>query len=208
MSRVPVDLAEELVGSGSIGIEPPDVVIRVVDDEDRDVPAGEIGEALIGGPDLFRGYLNRPEVTAEAMRGGWYHSGDLVRRDERGLLYFVGRKKDMIRRSGENIAAAEVEAALRSHPKILEAAVLPVPDELRGEEVKAYIQLKDGLSRSDLPPEEIVAFCRTRLASYKTPRYIEYRREFELTPSMRVQKQSLIKEATDLTLNAWDREAG
>lgn len=114
----------------------------------------------------------------------------------------------MIRRSGENIAAAEVEAALRSHPKILEAAVIPVPDDLRGEEVKAYIQLKDGLSRSDLLPDEIVAFCRTRLASYKTPRYIEYRREFELTPSMRVQKQSLIKEGPDLTLNAWDREAG
>ncbi len=208
MSRVPVDLAEELVGSGSIGVEPPDVIIRVVDDQDQDVSTGEIGEALIGGPDLFRGYLNRPEVTAEAMRGGWYHSGDLVRRDERGLLYFVGRKKDMIRRSGENIAAAEVEAALRSHPKILEAAVIPVPDELRGEEVKAYIQLKDGLSRSDLPPDQITAFCRARLASYKAPRYIEYRREFELTPSMRVQKQSLIKEGPDLTVNAWDRETG
>ena len=208
MSRVPVDLVEDLVGSGSIGVEPPDVTIRVVDDRDQDVAGGEIGEALISGPDLFRGYLNRPEATAEAMRGGWYHSGDLVRRDGRGLLYFVGRKKDMIRRSGENIAAAEVEAVLRSHPKILEAAVIPVPDDLRGEEVKAYIQLKDHLSPSDLPPEEIIAFCQARLASYKTPRYIEYRRELELTPSMRVQKQSLIGERPDLTSNAWDREAG
>ena len=208
MSRVPVDLGEELVGTGSIGVEPPDVTIRVVDDQDQDVPVGEVGEALIGGPDLFRGYLGRPEVTADTMRGGWYHTGDLVRRDERGLLYFVGRKKDMIRRSGENIAAGEVEAVLRSNPGILEAAVIPVPDDLRGEEVKAYIQLKDGLSRPDLPPEEIIGFCRSRLAPYKVPRYIEYRIEFEMTPSMRVQKQSLVKERPDLTRGCWDREAG
>ena len=83
-------------------------------------------------------------MTAEANRGGWYHSGDMIRRDERGLLYFVGRKKDMIRRSGENISAAEVEAVLRSNPKILEVAVVPVPDQLRGEEVKAYVQLNAG----------------------------------------------------------------
>jgi crotonobetaine/carnitine-CoA ligase len=209
MSRTPINMAEELVGAGSIGVEPPDVKIRVVDDNDKDVGVNEIGEALIGGPDLFRGYLNRPEVTAEAMRGGWYHSGDLVRRDERGLLYFVGRKKDMIRRSGENIAAAEVEAVLRSHPKILEVAVIPVPDELRGEEVKAYILPKDGVSRADLPPEEIIEFCRARLAAYKTPRYLEYRFEdFERTPSMRVQKQGLLKERADLIAGCWDRETG
>lgn len=209
MSRTPINMAEELVGAGSIGIEPPGVTIRVVDDNDKDVPVGEIGEALIGGPDLLRGYLNRPEVTAEAMRGGWYHSGDLIRRDERGLLYFVGRKKDMIRRSGENIAAAEVEAVLRSHPKILEVAVIPVPDELRGEEVKAYILPKDGVSRADLPPEEIIEFCRARLAPYKTPRYLEYRTEdFERTPSMRVQKQGLLKERVDLIVGCWDRETG
>jgi crotonobetaine/carnitine-CoA ligase len=207
MSRVPVKLAEELVGAGSIGIEPPDVTIRIVDERDGDVATGEVGEALIGGPDLFRGYLNRPDATDEAMRGGWYHTGDLVRRDERGLLYFVGRKKDMIRRSGENIAAAEVEAVLRSHPRVLEAAIVPVPDELRGEEVKAYIQLKDGSSPSDLPPMAIVAFCRSRLAPYKIPRYIEYCAEFEMTPSMRVQKRSLLKEGKDPTANCWDREA-
>jgi carnitine-CoA ligase len=209
MARVPVGMAEELVGSGSIGIEAPDVKIRVVDDQDNDVPVGEIGEALIGGPDLFRCYLNRPDITAETMRGGWYHSGDLVRRDERGLLYFVGRKKDMIRRSGENIAAAEVEAVLRSNSQILEVAVVPVPDELRGEEVKAYILLKPDVKREDLPPEQIIEFCRTRLAAYKTPRYIEYRTEdFERTPSMRVQKQALLKERSDLIIGCWDRETG
>jgi crotonobetaine/carnitine-CoA ligase len=178
----------------------------LVDDNDNDVPDGEAGECLIGGPDLYAGYLNRPETTAEANRGGWYHSGDLARRDERGLLYFVGRKKEIIRRSGENISAAEVEGVLRSHPQVVEAAVVPVPDELRGEEVKAYIQLKPGAS---LRPEEIIAFCKANLAAFKIPRFIEYREsDFERTPSMRVQKQSLLKEKSDLRDGAWDRETG
>jgi crotonobetaine/carnitine-CoA ligase len=207
MARVPLALAEELVGAGSIGIEAPEYQIRVVDDQDRNVPTGQIGEALIKSVDIFRGYLNRPEVTAEAMRGGWYHSGDLVRRDERGLLYFVGRKKDMVRRSGENIACAEVEAVLRSHARILEVAVIPVPDQLRGEEVKAYILPKQGETRDTLPPDEIIAFCKKRLASYKVPRYLEYRTtDFERTPSMRVHKQTLLKEKTDLIKGCWDRE--
>jgi carnitine-CoA ligase len=209
MSRVPRAMAAELVGSGSIGVEPPQVTIRIVDGQDEDVRNGEIGEALIRGPDLFRGYLNRPEVTAEAMRGGWYHSGDLLRRDDRGLLYFVGRKKELIRRSGENISAAEVEAVLRSHPSVLEVAVIPVHDELRGEEVKAYLLLKNGLSAADLTPAQVMEFCQTRLAAYKVPRYLEYRAtEFERTPSMRVLKQALMGEREDLIAGCWDRELG
>ncbi len=206
MSRVPDHLADELVGTGTMGVEPPGVTIRLVDDNDRDVPLGEPGECLIGGPDLYAGYLNRPEVTEEANRGGWYHSGDLARRDERGLLYFVGRKKEIIRRSGENISAAEVEGVLRSHAKVVDAAVVPVPDPLRGEEVKAYVQLKPGES---LPPEEIIEFCRANLAGFKLPRFIEYREtDFERTPSMRIQKQALLKAKTDLRQGAWDRETG
>ncbi|MGE0212973.1 MAG: AMP-binding protein [Parvibaculaceae bacterium] len=209
MSRVPDHLADELVGTGTMGVEPPGVTIRIVDDEDRDVAVGQSGEALIGGPDLYMGYLNRSEVTAEANRGGWYHSGDVVRRDERGLLYFVGRKKEIIRRSGENISAAEVEAVLRSHPKILEAAVVPVPDTLRGEEVKAYIQLNNGEPPESLPPEQILAFCRANLAAFKLPRFIEYQLDdFERTPSMRVQKQALLKAKPDLRVGAWDSETG
>ncbi|MEZ5925913.1 MAG: AMP-binding protein [Hyphomicrobiaceae bacterium] len=209
MSRIPHHLADELVGSGSMGVEPPGVFVRVVDDEDQDVEIGKSGEALIGGPDLYKGYLNRPEVTAEANKGGWYHSGDVVRRDERGLLYFVGRKKEIIRRSGENISAAEVEAVLRSHPKVLEVAVVPVPDELRGEEVKVYIQPKSGESEKTIPPEEIIAFCKANLAAFKIPRYIEYHMtDFDRTPSMRVQKKTLIEAKKDLRLGAWDRETG
>lgn len=206
MSRVPHHLADELVGTGTMGVEPLGVTIRLVDDNDVDVPLGEAGECLIGGPDLYAGYLNRPEVTAEANRGGWYHSGDVARRDERGLLYFVGRKKEIIRRAGENISAAEVEGVLRSHPKVVEAAVVPVPDQLRGEEVKAYIQLKPGES---FPPAEVITFCQANLAAFKIPRFIEFREtDFERTPSMRVQKQSLLKEKSDLRQGAWDRETG
>jgi len=209
MARVPRALAAELVGAGSIGVEPPDVTIRIVNDLEQDVSAGESGEAVVSGPDLFKGYLNRPDVTAEVMRDGWYHSGDLLRRDERGLLYFVGRKKELIRRSGENISAAEVEAVLRSHAQILEAAVIAVRDELRGEEVKAYIVLKQGLSMADLSPNDIIEFCKTRLAAFKIPRYLEYRTtDFERTPSMRVQKQALIKDRADLIAGSWDRESG
>ncbi len=209
MSRVPHHLADELVGTGTMGVEPPGVTIRIVDDEDRDVPVGHAGEAIIGGPDLYAGYLDRPEVTAAANRGGWYHSGDVVRRDERGLLYFVGRRKEIIRRSGENISAAEVEAVLRSHSQILEAAVIPVPDDLRGEEVKAYIQLNKGETPQTLPPQDIIEFCRANLAAFKVPRFIEYRMtDFERTPSMRVHKQSLLKEKADLRIGCWDRETG
>lgn len=206
MSRVPNHMADELVGTGTMGVEPPGVTVRLVDDEDRDVAPGDAGECLIGGPDLYAGYLNRPEVTAEANRGGWYHSGDVARRDERGLLYFVGRKKEIIRRSGENISAAELEGVLRSHPKIVDVAVIPVPDEMRGEEVKAYLQIKPG---GVLAPEDVIDFCKANLAAFKIPRFIEFREtDFERTPSMRVHKQALLKERTDLRQGAWDRETG
>lgn len=206
MSRVPNHMADELVGTGTMGVEPPGVTIRLVDDEDNDVAPGDAGECLIGGPDLYAGYLNRPEITAEANRGGWYHSGDIARRDERGLLYFVGRKKEIIRRMGENISAAEVEGVLRSHPKVVDAAVVPVPDDLRGEEVKAYVQIKPGETFS---PEDVIAFCRENLAAFKIPRFVELRHEdFERTPSMRVHKQSLLKEKSDLRQGSFDRETG
>ena len=108
----------------------------------------------------------------------------------------MGRKKEIIRRSGENISAAEVEAVLRSNPKILEVAVVPVPDELRGEEVKAYVQLNAGETDRTVPPEELIDFCKPISLPTRFPRYIEYRlTDFERTPSMRVHKQSLLKES-------------
>jgi crotonobetaine/carnitine-CoA ligase len=207
MCRVPWHVRDAMVGSGALGVPNPEVELRIVGDDGADVAPGQPGEALIRSPGMFRGYFNRPEATAEVMRDGWYCTGDLVRQDERGFVYFLGRKKDIVRRSGENIAAAEVEAVLRLLPRVKDAAVVPVPDEIRGEEVKAYVLLVDGATADELPPEEIVRHCEERLAPFKVPRYIEYRTgDLPRTPSMKVQKQDLKAEKADLTEGAWDRE--
>jgi carnitine-CoA ligase len=203
---MPLEDAERMTGSGSIGLPCPGVDVRLVDDEGREVGAEEPGEVLIRAPGMMRGYLNRPEATAETMRDGWLRSGDMARRDEAGYLYFLGRKKDIVRRAGENVAAAEVEDVLRSHPEVIDAAVVPVPDELRGEEVKAYVALVEGASRYEVDPPSLIDFCRQRLAKHKVPRYLEYRTEFPRTPSMRVKKSELIAEVEDPIALAWDRD--
>jgi crotonobetaine/carnitine-CoA ligase len=207
VTSMPLEYADEMTGSGSIGIPAPEVDVRIVDDSGADVPAGATGELLVRGPGMFRGYLDRPEATEEALRGGWLRTGDLGREDERGFLYFAGRKKDVIRRSGQNLSAAEVEDALRAHPMIIDAAVVPVPDSERGEEVKAYVLLAGDATPGDLPGGKIVEFCAGRLAWYKVPRYIEYRAaDFPRTPSMRVRKEVLKAERADLTEGCWDRD--
>jgi crotonobetaine/carnitine-CoA ligase len=204
---MPLEHAGEMTGSGSIGLPCPGASVRLVDDEGREVGPGRPGEVLVKAPGMMRGYLNQPEATAETLAGGWLHSGDLARRDERGYLYFLGRKKDIVRRAGENVAAAEVENVLRSHPAVLEAAVVPVPDELRGEEVKAYVALVEDSSPSVVTPASLVGFCRDRLAKHKVPRYIEYRTEpFPRTPSMRVKKSALLEGMGDPIALAWDRD--
>lgn len=203
---MPLDHADAMTGSGSIGLPCPGVSIRLVDDDGHEVGVDEPGEVLIKAPGMMSGYLNRPEATAEALSDGWLRSGDLARRDESGYLYFLGRKKDIVRRAGENVAAAEVENVLRSHPAVLEAAVVAVPDELRGEEVKAYVALVEETSPSVVTPADLVEFCRDRLAKHKVPRYIEYRTEpFPRTPSMRVKKSALVA-AADPFDHAWDRD--
>ena len=207
VTSMPLAYANEMTGSGSIGIPVPEVDIRLVGDNGADVPTGTTGEFLVRGPGMFRGYLNRPEATEEALPGGWLRTGDLGRQDERGFLYFVGRKKDVIRRSGQNLTAAEVEDALRAHPLIVDAAVIPVPDRERGEEVKSCVPLARCMTESDLSADKIVKFCADRLAWYKVPRYVEYRAtDFPRTPSMRVRKEVLKAERADLTAGCWDRD--
>ncbi len=204
---MPLDVAERMTGSGSIGLPCPGVDIELVDDEGVEVAVGDPGEVLIRAPGMMRGYLNRPDATAETLVDGWLRSGDLARRDEEGFLYFLGRKKDIVRRAGENVAAAEVENVLRSHQQVLEAAVVAVPDELRGEEVKAYVGLVEGVDPDAVPPVQLVEFCRERLSKHKVPRYIEYREKpFPRTPSMRVKKSALIEEIDDPFKDAWDRD--
>jgi carnitine-CoA ligase len=204
----PVDRAGEMVGSGSIGLPCPGADVRILDADGAEVRADQPGEIAVRAPGLMRGYLNRPDATEEAFRGNWLHTGDLGRQDENGWLYFLGRMKDIIRRSGENIAAAEVENVLRSHPKVLEVAAVPAPDELRGEEVKVHVLLTAGETPESVPPDELIQFGEARLARYKVPRYIEFRTaDFERTPSMRVKKDGLDRSAGD-SGRVWDRVRG
>jgi len=196
---------DHMTGSGSVG-KPPDFrATRIVDRDGNPVKQGEIGELLIKGPGIFKGYYNKPEATAKAFAGDWFRTGDLFRQDENGYFYIVGRIKDMIRRTGDNISASEVENVLTSHPKILNAAVVPVPDESRGEEVKAYILPAPGETPASIPPAEIIAYCQSRIAEFKVPRYIEYVDEFPRTGSGKIQKHLLISAKDDLSAGCYDR---
>jgi long-chain acyl-CoA synthetase len=132
------------------------------------------------------GYWRNPELSAETLKDGWLHTGDLGRLDERGYLYIVDRKKDLIISGGENIYPREVEEVLYAHPGVREAAVIGVPDEVWGESVKAVV-----VPVGDLAPDELIAFCRTRLARYKCPKAVELRAELPKTPSGKVLKREL-----------------
>lgn len=201
--------ASEMVGSGSCGIAGPFRQARIADAEGRTVPPGESGELLIRGPGMLVGYYNRPEATAAAFHGDWFRTGDLAVQDTDGFVTIQGRIKEMIRRAGENISATEVEAALLAIPGVAEAAALPVPDALRGEEVKAYLVLEEGKTAEEVPPETIIADCSRRLASFKVPRFIEYRSApLPRSTSGKVKKPDLVAEKEDLRQGAWDRITG
>jgi fatty-acyl-CoA synthase len=156
---------------GSVGYPLFNVEVRIVDHNMNDVPVGAIGEAVYRGPSLFKGYYKNPEANKEAFEGGWFHSGDLVRRDEEGFIYVVDRKKDMIISGGENIYSAEVEAVLYNHPSIQEAAVIGIPDPKWGEAVKAFVVLRSG---KEATAEEIIDFCGENLARFKRPKSVEF----------------------------------
>ena len=196
---------DETVGTGCIGTPMPGREARVVDAEDRPVPAGAPGQLVLRGVGLMDGYYRNPQATADAFRNGWLHTGDVVRRDERGRFHYLSRMKDMIRRSGENIAAAEVEEAIMRHPGVRLAAVLAVEDDLRGEEVMAYVVPGDGASREEVGPAVLSAFCAERLARFKVPRYWRYRDDLPRTPSERIRKEALRDEHEDPRTGAWDR---
>lgn len=165
---------DEMVGAGSVGVPTAFRECRVADPDGNELPAGEIGELQVRGPGIFTGYYENEEATQAAFSGSWFRTGDLVRRDEQGYFYFVGRFKDMIRRSGENIAALEVEQVVNDILGIEESAAVAVPDSDRGEEVKLFVVLKPGMTKERLSPSAIVAACAGELAVFKRPRYIEY----------------------------------
>jgi carnitine-CoA ligase len=187
---LPPEWSDKLDSSGR-PVDPEVHRIRIVDREGHDLPPARTGEIVKRSPATMLGYFKDPAATAEVLRDGWLSTGDLGYLDEDGFLYFVARKKDAIRRSGEMIAAAEVEAAIASHPGIAEVAVVGVPDPIRSEEVKAFIVLAAGRTPQEVPPAEILAHCARRLSPFKIPRYIEYRRELPKTPTLKVRKESL-----------------
>jgi carnitine-CoA ligase len=178
---------------------------RVVDEEDADVPDGTSGELVVRSrqPHAFAtGYLGREDATAEAWRGGWFHTGDRVIRDRDGSFRFVDRIKDVIRRRGENISAFEVEQVLQSHADVAAAAVIPVPSELGEDEVMACVVSREGAA---LEPTKLVAFCEERLAAFCVPRYVELVDSLPLTASGKVEKYKLRERG--VTAGTWDREA-
>ena len=196
----------EMVGSGACGIPMPFRQCRVVDSDCNDVPVGKVGELIVTGPGMMLGYYRNEAATAASFHGSWFRTGDLFRKDERGFFYMVGRAKDMVRRAGENIAAAEVEAVLRELPEVQEVAVIPVPDDMRDEEVKAYIVLRPGAYPEDLPLDRLFRHCADKLAPFKVPRYIEYRTDpLPKTASEKISKPALIAERQDLRATSWDR---
>jgi acyl-CoA synthetase (AMP-forming)/AMP-acid ligase II len=177
---------------------------RVVDDQDRDVAPGAEGELLVrwGGAEgprhgFFAGYLKNAEATAEAWRGEWFHTGDVVRQGTDGMLYFVDRKKNIIRRSGENIAAAEVEATLQAHPAVAQVAVLAVPDEVREEEVMACVVPMAGATADPALAASLADWCRERLAYFKAPGWVLFLPALPTTGTQKVQKTQIFPRGED-----------
>jgi fatty-acyl-CoA synthase len=164
----PADVLRKLASVGKPFVN---TEIRIVDDEDGDLPQGEVGEILVRGPNVMEGYYRDLEATAEALKGGWLHTGDLGKVDEEGFLTIVDRKKDMIISGGENIYPKEIEEVLYTHPKILEAAVIGLPDPAWGEKVHAVVALKEG---EDLTEDEVIDYCKARIASFKKPKSVAF----------------------------------
>ncbi|TCZ77102.1 long-chain fatty acid--CoA ligase [Paenibacillus albiflavus] len=172
---------------GSVGLNIPSVMNMVVDSEGLEVPRGEIGELIVKGPNVMKGYLGMPEETSLTIKDDWLYTGDLATMDEEGYIYIVDRKKDLILVGGYNVYPREVEEVLYQHPAIIEAAVIGVPDEQLGEAVKAYIVRKDAA----LMDEEIRAFLQDKLVKYKIPKYIEYIAELPKNSSGKILRKSL-----------------
>ncbi|WP_462406266.1 class I adenylate-forming enzyme family protein [Gracilibacillus sp. Marseille-QA3620] len=172
----------------SVGRPSINVRIRIVDEEMNDVPIGEVGEIVYQGPTMMKEYYRNLEGTKEAFRGGWFHSGDLVRMDEEGFIYIVDRKKDMIISGAENIYPKEIEEALYQHEAVLESAVIGVPDADWGESVKAFIVLKPGYELSE---QNVIDHCRLCVSSYKKPRYVEFIETLPKNASGKILKTAL-----------------
>ncbi|MEU8478156.1 class I adenylate-forming enzyme family protein [Streptomyces hygroscopicus] len=195
------------VGSGAMGYPPAGKEVIVADEQQRPVQPGHIGEILVRGRPMMKGYWNNPDSTERALRGGWYHTGDLGRSVATGSVVHAGRLKDMIRRGGENIASAEVESVLEAHPAVLAAALVGIPDELFGELPKAFLRLRPGYRPTRATARSVLAHTRRHLAKFKVPAYVEFVDSFPMTPSARIQKRQLLRPGDDQRTGAFDAAA-
>jgi len=173
---------------GSIGLPVPPYKIRIVDENDRDVPPGEVGELIVSGSAVMKEYLNKPEATEEALRGGWLHTGDLARMEEDGYIYIVDRKKDMIIRGGYNIYPREIEEVLYTHKDVSEAAVMGIPHTDLGEEVAAVIVLRPG---AEITSDELRQYVKEQVAPYKYPRVVRFMDELPKTAAGKIYKRGI-----------------
>jgi long-chain acyl-CoA synthetase len=176
---------------GSIGFPLPDVEVRIFDEQDQEVPRGTWGEIVVRGPNVMKGYWNKPKETAEALRNGWLHTGDIGYMDEDGELFITDRKKDLIIRGGENISPSEIEEVIFQHPAVLEASVIGVPDPKYGEEVKAIVVPKPGLELSE---QEVIDFCLQRIARFRCPKTVAIAKTLPKNPVGKVLKRELRKQ--------------
>ncbi len=175
-------------GALSVGVPVFNTVVRILDDDGKEVPVGEIGEIATAGPQVIPGYWNKPQETAEGLPGGELRTGDVGFMDSSGWFYLVDRKKDMINAAGYKVWPREVEDVLYGHPAVLESAVVGVPDEYRGETVKAYVSLKPGATVTE---EELIAFCKQQMAAYKYPRSIQFVDDLPKTTSGKILRREV-----------------
>lgn len=192
MNPPDLEMKRNCIGLCRLGNE-----MKVVDEEGKEVAPGTVGEIIVHGVPgrtIMKGYYKNPEATAQTIRDGWLHTGDNGYMDEDGYFHFVDRKKDMIKRGGENVAAVEVEYVLSLHPKVQEAAVVGVPDPIRDEAIMALIVLQEG---ETCTAEDIINFCKERLAKFKVPSFVEFKKSFPKTSIGKVQKNLLRKEALE-----------
>jgi long-chain acyl-CoA synthetase len=173
---------------GSIGLPVWGSEVRVVDEEGKNCAVDAPGEIVIRGSNVMRGYYKKPEATAEAMRGGWFHTGDVARMDAEGYLFIMDRKKDMIIRGGFNVYPREIEEVLVTHPQVSLAAVIGVPSDRLGEEIKAYVVRKPGATITE---DELMAWCKGTMADYKYPRHIEFRDALPMNATGKILKREL-----------------
>jgi len=201
---IPIQVRANKRKPGSCGQVMDIYELKLFNDYDEEVPIGEIGEIVFRPREPFvmmQGYYNMPDKTTEAFRNLWFHTGDLAKKDKDGYYYFVDRKKDALRRRGENISSFEVERVVNFHPSVLESAAVAVPSEVGEDEVKICVVLKPD---STITPEELIRYCNDRMPYFAVPRYVEFMESLPKTPTDRVEKYKL-KQA-GITVHTWDRE--